>query len=206
MARARWQVHHSVLWVPLSAKRGEDRRIDRSENLGSWKERKRRHRSYPGRLANLVLLTCDLPAHARLVRTVLQAKVTVENPMLCFISYDEEHHRIAFIGMPATASAAARSASTMAFTYPSLDDLLRTYERLKRLGIEPYSPIHHGVTVSMYYAIPTATASSCRSMPWIDGGGQELYALGQLPQQSDWRHVRSEDRYVAIVPASRSRT
>jgi hypothetical protein len=42
----------------------------------------------------------------------------------------------------------------IAFTYRSLDELLRTYERLKQLGIEPYWPIHHGVTVSMYFRDP----------------------------------------------------
>jgi len=111
----------------------------------------------PAKLAHLVLLTRDLPRMRDWYETVLQASVTVEDPMLCFLSYDEEHHRIALVGMPDLPPRAAGpqvGLHHIAFTYHSLDDLLRTYERLKRLGIEPYWPIHHGVTISMYYRDP----------------------------------------------------
>jgi hypothetical protein len=33
-------------------------------------------------------------------------------------------------------------------------DLLDTYARLKRSGIMPYWPVHHGTTLSLYYADP----------------------------------------------------
>ena len=33
-------------------------------------------------------------------------------------------------------------------------DLLDTWERLDRLGIQPYWRLHHGVTISLYYADP----------------------------------------------------
>jgi hypothetical protein len=32
--------------------------------------------------------------------------------------------------------------------------LLQTYKRLKITGIEPYWPIHHGMTLSLYYKDP----------------------------------------------------
>jgi len=111
----------------------------------------------PAKLAHLVLLTRDLPRIRDWYTTVLQATVTVENPMLSFISYDEEHHRIAFVGIPDLPPRAAGpqvGLHHIAFTYRSLEELLRTYERLKRLGIEPYWPINHGVTISMYYRDP----------------------------------------------------
>ncbi len=111
----------------------------------------------PAKLAHLVLLTRDLARMRDWYETVLQATVTVEDPMLCFLSYDDEHHRIAFVGMPDLPPRAAGpqvGLHHIAFTYRSLDDLLRTYERLKRRGIEPYWPIHHGVTISMYYRDP----------------------------------------------------
>ena len=111
----------------------------------------------PAKLAHLVLLTRDLPRMRDWYRTVLQATVTVEDPMLSFLSYDDEHHRIAFVGMPDLPPRAAGpqvGLHHIAFTYRSLDELLGTYERLKRLGIEPYWPIHHGVTISMYFRDP----------------------------------------------------
>ena len=42
----------------------------------------------------------------------------------------------------------------VAYTYDSLDDLLENYEQLKVEGIMPYWCVHHGLTVSMYYADP----------------------------------------------------
>ena len=42
----------------------------------------------------------------------------------------------------------------VAYTYSSLDDLLDNYEQLKAKGITPYWCVHHGITVSMYYADP----------------------------------------------------
>ena len=41
-----------------------------------------------------------------------------------------------------------------AFTFSGLRDLLGTWERLKALGIEPATCIHHGPTISMYYLDP----------------------------------------------------
>jgi hypothetical protein len=42
----------------------------------------------------------------------------------------------------------------VAYTYASLRDLFENYAQLKALGIAPYWCIHHGITVSMYYADP----------------------------------------------------
>ena len=120
------------------------------------------HTVSPAKLAHLVFLTRDLPRLRDWYATVLQAKVTVEDERLSFISYDDEHHRIAFIGVPNLPPRAAGpqvGLHHVAFTYRSLDDLLRTYERLKRLGIEPYWPIHHGVTISMYYRDPDGNSA-----------------------------------------------
>ncbi len=42
----------------------------------------------------------------------------------------------------------------VAYGFGSLRDLLENYARLKEQGITPYWCIHHGITVSMYYADP----------------------------------------------------
>jgi len=42
----------------------------------------------------------------------------------------------------------------VAYTLPSLGDLLGTYKRLKAEGIVPVWPINHGLTTSMYYEDP----------------------------------------------------
>ena len=42
----------------------------------------------------------------------------------------------------------------VAYTYANVGDLMATYGRLKRAGITPYWPVHHGTTLSVYYADP----------------------------------------------------
>jgi hypothetical protein len=41
-----------------------------------------------------------------------------------------------------------------AYTFDTLRDLLDRYEALKAEGLEPYVPIQHGVTTSLYYRDP----------------------------------------------------
>ncbi len=97
---------------------------------------------------------------------IFQAKVQYENPLLAFLTYDEEHHRFAFINFDEVSPGLANPASVeddghlsasvdhVAYTYGSLGDLLGTYTELKEQGITPCWPVHHGVTVSLYYRDP----------------------------------------------------
>lgn len=94
-------------------------------------------------------------------QTVFDAKVQYQNPVLAFLTYDEEHHRFAFANLdvlkPGTSERDRRGligVDHVAYTYASLKDLLENYEYLKAQGVEPYWCVHHGMTVSMYYADP----------------------------------------------------
>jgi len=94
-------------------------------------------------------------------QTVFDAKVQYQNPVLAFLTYDEEHHRFAFANLdvrkPGTNERDRRGligVDHVAYTYASLKDLLESYEDLRAQGVEPYCCVHHGMTVSMYYADP----------------------------------------------------
>jgi len=88
-------------------------------------------------------------------KTVLGARVVFANPMLSFLTYDDEHHRIAVIHVRGLADAPqAAGVDHIAFTYGSLADLLHTYGRLRDAGIAPYWCINHGPTTSLYYRDP----------------------------------------------------
>lgn len=110
----------------------------------------------PSLFAHFVLQTSNLPAVRDWYLTVLNARIAHENPMLCFMTYDEEHHRVALLNLPDLQAhdEKARGVHHVAYTYASLRDLLATYRRLKAQGIEPYWPINHGPTVSLYYRDP----------------------------------------------------
>lgn len=113
----------------------------------------------PTKLAHIVLRTARFDEVVQWWSTVLGAEPRHESPFLTFLTYDDEHHRLAVLSNPDLDDNGRRSAGLehVAFTYDSLDDLLATYARLKGLGITPVLPIHHGMTMSLYYADPDGT-------------------------------------------------
>jgi catechol-2,3-dioxygenase len=115
-----------------------------------------RGRVVPKQLAHIVRRTSRLADLVAWYKTVLGAEVVHEDDTLVFLTYDEEHHRIAIAGIPGLEDQPAFAAGTdhVAFTYATLGDLLYTYERLKKERIEPFWCINHGPTISMYYKDP----------------------------------------------------
>jgi catechol 2,3-dioxygenase-like lactoylglutathione lyase family enzyme len=110
----------------------------------------------PARFAHFVLRTGQFDRMAEWYKTVLAARIVFRDERLCFLSYDDEHHRLALIHRPGLAQRDPESAGTdhVAYTYRDLGELLATYRRLKAHGILPHRPINHGVTTSMYYRDP----------------------------------------------------
>lgn len=115
----------------------------------------------PSRFVHVVYRTRKFDEMIRWYETVFDAKVRHQNPVLAFLSYDDEHHRIALINMavvhpdaPAPAPRAEVGVDHVAYTYDSVEDLVENYAQLKEKGIVPYWCVHHGVTMSMYYGDP----------------------------------------------------
>jgi catechol-2,3-dioxygenase len=116
----------------------------------------------PTKLSHIVLQTNRRNQMRDWYCTVLGAEILHENEFICFISYDDEHHRVAFIdpGPLSDKEPDARRAGNeaglhhVAFTYAGLDDLIDNYLRLKQIGIGPQRCVNHGVTTSMYYRDP----------------------------------------------------
>lgn len=109
----------------------------------------------PAKLAHIVLRTDRYQETVDWYAAVLGARVVFQNPMLTFLTYDDEHHRIAVLNIPGLpAAAAAAGVDHIAFTFSSLGDLLHTYRRLRAADIAPYWCINHGPTTSLYYRDP----------------------------------------------------
>lgn len=110
------------------------------------------------RLAHFVLQTNQLPVMREWYGKVLGARVVYENPAMCFLTFDDEHHRVALFGPPGDVMT-PRTPLTIgmahsAFTFDNLGELIDKYIELKAAGIEPRVPVQHGVTTSMYYRDP----------------------------------------------------
>ena len=115
-----------------------------------------RGRVAPIRLAHIVRRTTRFGEMIVWYRTVLAAEIAHADDMLAFLTYDDEHHRIAIARIPGLEEQSPSAAGTdhVAFTYADLGDLLQTYSRLKSEGIEPFWSINHGPTTSLYYKDP----------------------------------------------------
>ncbi|KAF2242266.1 Glyoxalase/Bleomycin resistance protein/Dihydroxybiphenyl dioxygenase [Trematosphaeria pertusa] len=110
----------------------------------------------PTTLAHVVLQTPQLEKMRHFYTTFLGGHVVHSAPFLVFITYDEEHHRIALLSQPHITAKAPSTAGLhhIAFTFPNLSALLTAYMQRKKHGIEPAWCVNHGPTSSIYYKDP----------------------------------------------------
>jgi len=155
-----------------------------------------RGRVAPAKLAHFVRRTSRLKEMVAWYRQVLEAECAYSNEMLAFMTYDDEHHRVAFIAIPGLEDPPPNTTGTdhIAFTYGSLDDLLHTYSRLKQVGIEPFWSINHGPTTSLYYKDPDNNSielqidnfeTAAEVDEWMKGGTFEENPIGVVFDPDD---------------------
>lgn len=110
----------------------------------------------PAHLAHFVLRSRHFDEARAWYRTVLGAHPVFENDFICFMTYDEEHHRLGIINTAEAPEPTAGAAGLdhVAFTFGDLGELLGTYQRLRQAEIAPYWCINHGPTTSLYYRDP----------------------------------------------------
>jgi catechol-2,3-dioxygenase len=115
----------------------------------------------PAKFVHVLYRTRRFEQMLRWYQIVFDAKVQCQNPALAFLTYDDEHHRFALANLDVLAPGGSERDSRgligvdhVAYTYASLNELFENYAQLKAQDITPYWCVHHGVTVSMYYADP----------------------------------------------------
>ncbi len=110
----------------------------------------------PSSLAHVVLRTANFQAMVDFYTTFLGGTVTYGNEFISFITYDQEHHRIAIIQVPGTGPKQPRSSGLehIAFTFPTLSELLLSYRQRRARDISPVWSVNHGPTTSIYYKDP----------------------------------------------------
>jgi catechol-2,3-dioxygenase len=110
----------------------------------------------PSRFSHLVLQTPQFDEMTAWYKTFLSAKPMFENGVVCFLTYDEEHHRVMIGKNPNAKPRDPTAAGVVHFAYAveTLEDLVNAYLRLKGRGIVPHNCINHGFTTSLYYLDP----------------------------------------------------
>lgn len=114
--------------------------------------------SRPTQFAHIVLRTTPerVKAMADFYRYLLNARTTYITDTLEFMSYDEEHHRLAIIGVDGLTPCARSIAGLehFSFTYATMGEVLAIYKRMQAANISPAWTINHGFTTSIYYQDP----------------------------------------------------
>jgi catechol 2,3-dioxygenase-like lactoylglutathione lyase family enzyme len=120
----------------------------------------------PSKLAHVVFQTNRIQQMRDWYCAVLDARVIYEDAHLCFLTYDDEHHRVALLdfgplaprddgaGQLGVRPTDRPGVHHVAFTFGSLGELLDTYTRLEGRAIRPFFCVNHGPTTSMYYTDP----------------------------------------------------
>jgi catechol-2,3-dioxygenase len=113
----------------------------------------------PEKLAHVVLNTSpeNYKAMTSFYKTFLGGHAAMENDQICFITYDEEHHRIAIIAIPGLEPKVSKSSPGLghiAFAHDSLPSLFEAYKQRLTNGLKPIWCVNHGMTMSMYYKDP----------------------------------------------------
>ena len=153
-------------------------------------------------LAHVVYRTRRFKQMLAWYKEMFHASVQHQNPVMAFLTYDDEHHRLAFIDLTVVQPDVEDSdkhglvgVEHIAYTYASLEGLFDNYTRLKSNGILPYWCIHHGLTVSMYYADPDGNQlefqvncfeSAEESNDYIRGPGFSINPVGVEFDPEDW--------------------
>jgi len=114
----------------------------------------------PSKFAHVVYNTHRYEEMIAWYARVFEAKVQHRDARLAFLTYDDEHHRFAFLNLgPRPEGAADRDmmavgVNHLAYTWKNVGELVDTYKRLKGYGVLPVRPIRHGPTLSLYYRDP----------------------------------------------------
>ena len=107
----------------------------------------------PTKFAHLVLKTSRFQEQLQFYQDLLGARIVHQAQGIVFLSYDDEHHRLAIMERPGLLPKLKNMVGVdhHAYTYGNLEDLLATWQRMTNKGHQPVWCTHHGATISIYY-------------------------------------------------------
>jgi catechol 2,3-dioxygenase len=110
------------------------------------------------KLHHVTMKTSHLDAMIDWYGKVIGAKVQFRDQTAAWTTNDAANHRIAFLAVPGLSDDPGKIAHNgmhhTAFEYDSFDDLMESFDRLRKEGIEPAFSLDHEITISLYYKDP----------------------------------------------------
>jgi catechol 2,3-dioxygenase len=89
---------------------------------------------------------------------VVGAQVQFRDKFAAWMTNDDANHRLGFLAVPGLDDDGQKSRHNgmhhSAFEYDSFADLMSSFDRLRKEGVEPAFCLDHGLTISLYYKDP----------------------------------------------------
>lgn len=89
---------------------------------------------------------------------VIGAQVQFRDAGAAWTTNDAANHRVAFLTVPKLSDDPDKTAHNgvhhFAFEYESFDDLMESFDRMRKSNVEPAFCLDHGLTISLYYKDP----------------------------------------------------
>src|SRR5215470_13345786 len=85
---------------------------------------------------------------------VIGAKVQFRDGGAAWTTNDAANHRIAFLSVPGLSDDVQKTSHNgmhhCAFEYTSFDELMSSFDRMRKANVEPAFCLDHGLTISLY--------------------------------------------------------
>jgi catechol 2,3-dioxygenase len=110
------------------------------------------------KLHHVTFKTTRLDEMIRWYGLVIGTEVNFRDKGAAWTTNDNANHRIAFLAAPGLEDDDKRTSHNgmhhCAFEFDSFDELMDSYDRLRKAGIAPAFCLDHGMTISLYYKDP----------------------------------------------------
>jgi catechol 2,3-dioxygenase-like lactoylglutathione lyase family enzyme len=132
------------------------------------RQQERRPAMIKPKLHHVTLKTSRLDEMIAWYGAVIGAKVQFRDRTAAWTTNDEANHRIAFLAVPGLSDDKQKPSHNgmhhCAFEYGSFEDLMMSFERLRKEGIEPAFCLDHGIRFRCITGTRRATSSSCKAI------------------------------------------
>jgi catechol 2,3-dioxygenase len=109
-------------------------------------------------LHHVTIKTSRLDEMIKWYEFVLGAEVQFRDAGAAWMTNDAANHRVAFLSVPGLSDDADKIRHNgmhhLAFEYDGFADLMSSYDRMRKGGVEPAFCLDHGLTISLYYRDP----------------------------------------------------
>jgi catechol-2,3-dioxygenase len=130
-------------------------------------------------LHHVTIKTSRLDDMVKWYGLIMGGHVQFRNDVAAWTTNDDANHRIAFLAVPGLSDDGDKMRHNgmhhCAFEYASFADLMASYDRLRKAGVEPAFCLDHAITISLYYKDPDGNFVELQSDNFSDWAQSSEY-------------------------------